>query len=238
MDAASGEIAALAEPPWGRGGGVAVAGRRTDRLRRGRGRVQQAVRARFGVAERDGGGGPAHGHASRTRAVRRRVEWVAGRVDAGADGERGLRPTRTCGCTTWRRARRGRLTFADTGGIDGGTFVEPQLVQFPTFDGRGRAGLPLRAGGCEGGRLKRGDHERSRRAGGAGAARVQRAVPVLFVSRGYCVLAPNVRGSSGYGRTYIHLDGRAQADGLGAGTWSRRGTGCVTPAGRIRSGWR
>ena len=27
-----------------------------------------------------------------------------------------------------------------------------------------------------------------------------------FVSRGYCVLAPNVRGSSGYGRTYIHLD--------------------------------
>src|SRR5205085_6562596 len=27
-----------------------------------------------------------------------------------------------------------------------------------------------------------------------------------FLSRGYAILAPNVRGSTGYGKTYTHLD--------------------------------
>ena len=98
-----------------------------------------------------------------------------------------------------------QLTHADAGGLDPAGFVEPQLVQFTTFDGREVPAFlyaPPNAkpdganpvimhvhGGPEG-------QERP-----SFNAQYQ-----YFVSRGYCVLAPNVRGSSGYGRTYIHLD--------------------------------
>ena len=37
------------------------------------------------------------------------------------------------------------------------------------------------------------------------------AIYQYFLSRGYAILAPNVRGSTGYGKTYTHLDDFAAA---------------------------
>ena len=98
-----------------------------------------------------------------------------------------------------------QVTFSDTGGVPRDSFVEPQLVEFPTFDDRdipaflytpksakadGRNPVVMHVhGGPEG-------QERP----------VFNTIYQYLVQRGYCVLAPNVRGSQGYGRTYSHLD--------------------------------
>ncbi len=94
-----------------------------------------------------------------------------------------------------------RITHVATGGIPRDAFVEPTLVRFRSFDGlEVPAFLYLPEietppvivhvhGGPEG---------QSRPA--------FNSVVQYLVNRGYAVLAPNVRGSTGYGRTYTHLD--------------------------------
>jgi dipeptidyl aminopeptidase/acylaminoacyl peptidase len=103
------------------------------------------------------------------------------------------------------RARADRVTFSSLAGLDPKTFVEPALIRYKTFDGREVPAflyLPK-------------------------AAPKDRSLPVLlsihggpeiqeqpyfwalyqyFVRRGYAVLAPNIRGSSGYGKAYLALD--------------------------------
>ncbi len=98
-----------------------------------------------------------------------------------------------------------QITRSDTGGISRRTFVSPRLVSFPTFDGRDiPAFLYTPAGTRPSGESPvilhvHGGPESQERPG-------FNPIYQYFVHRGYSVLAPNVRGSSGYGRTYIHLD--------------------------------
>jgi dipeptidyl aminopeptidase/acylaminoacyl peptidase len=116
-----------------------------------------------------------------------------------------------------------RVTFSNLAGLDPRTFVEPELIHYRTFDGREIPAflyLPQ-------------------------SAPRDRSLPVLlvihggpeieeqpyfwapyqyFVRRGYAVLTPNIRGSSGYGKTYLALDnGRKRWDALkdiaAAGDW-------------------
>ena len=105
-----------------------------------------------------------------------------------------------------------RWTYSETGGLNAANFVDCQLVEFPTFDKDDRTGKPrmipaflyLPKGGTKG------------------------KLPVVveihggpegqyfpnFSARrqywanelGVAVLVPNVRGSSGYGKTYLKLD--------------------------------
>jgi dipeptidyl aminopeptidase/acylaminoacyl peptidase len=96
-----------------------------------------------------------------------------------------------------------RLTQSSLAGLDPEGFVEPSIVRFRSFDGlevpaflyqprRGSRPFPTIVsvhGGPE-------SQERPSFA----------AVYQYFVARGYAVLAPNVRGSTGYGRRYTHLD--------------------------------
>ncbi|MDP9372321.1 MAG: S9 family peptidase, partial [Chloroflexota bacterium] len=103
--------------------------------------------------------------------------------------------------TATGRAR--QVTHASRAGITAETLVEPRLVRYPSFDGleipaflylpQG-AQLPVPVvvhvhGGPE-----------------------SQARPILnptiqyLVHRGFGVLAPNVRGSTGYGKAYTHLD--------------------------------
>jgi dipeptidyl aminopeptidase/acylaminoacyl peptidase len=104
-----------------------------------------------------------------------------------------------------------QVTRVPMGGLNPATLVEPELVHYISFDGleipayyyrpamrtRERpAGLPVIIfvhGGPE------------------SQFRPLHAAPWMpplqyYLSRGFAVFAPNVRGSAGYGKTYIHLD--------------------------------
>ena len=98
-----------------------------------------------------------------------------------------------------------RWTHAGTAGVPAETFVEPSLVRFESFDGReipALFSLPTHADG-EGATPVivdiHGGPESQRRPSFAGLTQ-------YFLSRGYAVLEPNVRGSTGYGKAYTHLD--------------------------------
>ncbi len=96
-----------------------------------------------------------------------------------------------------------RATHSSLGGIPRSSFVSPTLVRYPTFDGReipaflylphgGRRNLPVVIdvhGGPEG-----------------QARPVFNPAIQYLVARGYGVLSPNVRGSTGYGYQYQSLD--------------------------------
>ena len=115
-----------------------------------------------------------------------------------------------------------QVTHSSTAGIPRDSFVEPQLIHYKSFDGReipawyyrpqspgpgtrqitfssgpyssvgGRSSLPVIVsvhGGPEG-------QEQP----------TFSFIYQYFLSRGYAILAPNVRGSTGYGKSYTHLD--------------------------------
>jgi dipeptidyl aminopeptidase/acylaminoacyl peptidase len=92
-------------------------------------------------------------------------------------------------------------------GISRETLVEPLAVRYPSFDGLEiPAWLYAPPGVSVGDRLPaivevHGGPELQAR------PRFDSSIQCL-TSLGYLVLAPNVRGSSGYGRTYLHLDDR------------------------------
>jgi len=96
-----------------------------------------------------------------------------------------------------------RWTNAATAGIPRDTFVEPQLVHVPSFDGQEIPGFFSVPEDSEG-ELPvivdiHGGPESQRRPS-------FRAVKQYFLNNGYAVFEPNVRGSSGYGKAYASLD--------------------------------
>jgi dipeptidyl aminopeptidase/acylaminoacyl peptidase len=95
-------------------------------------------------------------------------------------------------------------TGAGTAGIPRETFVAPDLVRYPTFDGREIPAYFSLPDDREPGETPvivdiHGGPESQRRPSFAGLTQ-------YFLSRGYAVFEPNVRGSTGYGREYTHLD--------------------------------
>ncbi|MCZ6601621.1 MAG: S9 family peptidase [Planctomycetota bacterium] len=98
-----------------------------------------------------------------------------------------------------------KITRSSLAGLDPKKFTEPELIHYPTFDdleipaflylprGASRDGtLPfivLAHGGPE-------SQDRPRFS----------TFRQFFLQRGYGILAPNVRGSTGYGKEYSHLD--------------------------------
>jgi dipeptidyl aminopeptidase/acylaminoacyl peptidase len=116
----------------------------------------------------------------------------AGETTARTDGEGPADPAVT------------RWSLASTAGIPRETFVEPELVRYETFDDREipaffslpaeipEAGVPVVVD-------IHGGPESQRRPSFSGLRQ-------YFLSRGYALFEPNVRGSTGYGRRYTHLD--------------------------------
>jgi dipeptidyl aminopeptidase/acylaminoacyl peptidase len=94
-----------------------------------------------------------------------------------------------------------QVTRSSTAGIPRSTFRHPRLVRYPTFDGReipalfydpedGDAPVVVNVHG-----------------GPEGQSRPAFApVTQYLLHRGYAVFFPNVRGSTGYGKAYTHLD--------------------------------
>ena len=97
-----------------------------------------------------------------------------------------------------------RWTHAPTAGIPEETFVESELVRYETFDDREiPAFFSLPRSIPDGGAPVVVDIH-----GGPESQRRPSFAPVkqYLLANGYAVFEPNVRGSTGYGRAYTHLD--------------------------------
>jgi len=97
-----------------------------------------------------------------------------------------------------------RWTAASTAGIPRSTFVEPSVVRFESFDGREIPALFSLPEDTETGETPvivdvHGGPESQRRPSFSGLIQ-------YFLANGYAVFEPNVRGSTGYGTAYTHLD--------------------------------
>jgi len=93
-----------------------------------------------------------------------------------------------------------RLTRSSTAGIPVNTFRRPEVVRYPSFDGREIPALfyeptpdaPVVVN------VHGGPESQSRP--------LFAPVTQYLLGRGYAVFSPNVRGSTGYGKAYTHLD--------------------------------
>jgi len=124
--------------------------------------------------------------------------------DVGVDHDGANSPPDPVDSTADSGAAVTRWTCASTAGIPRETFVEPELVRYESFDGREIPALFSRpetvpAGGAPVIVDIHGGPESQRRPSFSG-------IRQYFLSRGYALFEPNVRGSTGYGRAYTHLD--------------------------------
>src|SRR6185436_10731217 len=98
-----------------------------------------------------------------------------------------------------------RWTASETGGLDTEAFAKPDLVRWKSFDGKSISGFLYRPPKSFAGKRPvivdiHGGPEGQYRPGFLGAANY--SINVLGVAR----LFPNVRGSTGYGKTFLALD--------------------------------
>jgi dipeptidyl aminopeptidase/acylaminoacyl peptidase len=96
-----------------------------------------------------------------------------------------------------------RATYASISGVPSEQFVEPELVHYTSFDGLSIPAFYYKPKHSEGPyRVVVYVH------GGPESQFRNSFNPILqhLIAEGFAVFAPNVRGSSGYGRTYVHLD--------------------------------
>lgn len=109
--------------------------------------------------------------------------------------ELGEDPVRPTGLTRW--------THSEVGGLDPTTFVEPELVRYPTFDDRQIPAWLYRPRGA-------GPHPVVVYIHGGPESQYRPGFSSVFQSwiheLGVAVVAPNVRGSAGYGKSYLALD--------------------------------
>ncbi len=125
---------------------------------------------------------------------------VYGPPELGHDGRVALTVAALADTTdVWSVPGPVRLSRAASGGVDRGSLREPEVRDFESFDGRripyllyGRPGQPTLC-------FVHGGPESQYRGS-------LNPVVAYLVSRGIAVAAPNVRGSTGYGRDYHHLD--------------------------------
>jgi dipeptidyl aminopeptidase/acylaminoacyl peptidase len=98
-----------------------------------------------------------------------------------------------------------RWTESETGGLNAGTFSEPELVRWKSFDGKTISGFlykpPARFAGKHPVLINiHGGPESQARPGFLGRTNY------YLNELGVAVVSPNVRGSSGFGKTFVKLD--------------------------------
>lgn len=99
-----------------------------------------------------------------------------------------------------------RWTYSEVGGLNPAAFVVPERVRYPSFDGREIPAYYFRPRGASAAEPAavlvqiHGGPESQYKPYFAGLAQF------LVGEMGIALVAPNVRGSSGYGKTYLQLD--------------------------------
>lgn len=136
---------------------------------------------------------------------------VVNALDVSADGSRAAlvmgRPTEASNLyeidlTTGELLALGQSML---GGVPESEMVQPELVEFPTFDGRMIPAWLYKPKGQGQGRLP---VVLSIHGGPESQERPYYAYTGLYqylLSRGFAILAPNIRGSTGYGKSYQYL---------------------------------
>jgi dipeptidyl aminopeptidase/acylaminoacyl peptidase len=116
-----------------------------------------------------------------------------------------------------------QVTQSDTSDIDPETFIKPELIKFKSFDGREIPAWYYKPKGSDDISVASSETADSTKLTISRRPRLPVIVSVhggpegqsrpgfnplfqYYLSRGYAVLDPNVRGSTGYGKTYTHLD--------------------------------
>ncbi len=116
-----------------------------------------------------------------------------------------------------------QVTKSDKAGISPESFIAPELVKFKTFDGREIPAWYYKPKGSDDISVASSETVDSAKLTITRKPRLPVIVSVhggpegqsrpgfnplfqYYLSRGYAVLDPNVRGSTGYGKTYTHLD--------------------------------
>lgn len=104
-----------------------------------------------------------------------------------------------------------RWTRSETGGLNTERFSEPDLVRWPSFDGRAISGFLYRPAETFAGKrpvniVIHGGPEGQARPGFLGQSNY------YLNALGVALLYPNVRGSSGYGKTFLDLDNGFQRE--------------------------
>ncbi len=112
-----------------------------------------------------------------------------------------------------------QITHSSRAGIPQTSFIEPELIRYKTFDGREIPAWyyrPQSSMSFESGRNKATVNTAMKNNlpvivsvhGGPEGQEAAGFNPTYqyFLARGYAILAPNVRGSTGYGKTFTHLD--------------------------------
>ena len=122
-----------------------------------------------------------------------------------------------------RSKRLAQVTQSDQAGIDPKTFVAPELIKFKSFDGREIPAWYYKPKGASDVKVASKETPASKSVSITKPARAPVIVSVhggpegqsrpgfnalfqYYLFRGYAILDPNVRGSTGYGKTYTHLD--------------------------------
>lgn len=130
----------------------------------------------------------------------KRLGFTLARPDAPAD-------TYSIDITGGRAAGEAtRWTFSEVGGLNPATFVRPERIAFKSFDGREVPAHYYRPPGAS--REKRAPVVIDIHGGPEGQSRPIFSGPTQFlvIEEGIAVIYPNVRGSAGYGKTYLQLD--------------------------------
>jgi dipeptidyl aminopeptidase/acylaminoacyl peptidase len=97
-----------------------------------------------------------------------------------------------------------QVTHSSLAGIPRASFIEPELIRYKSFDGREIPAWYYRPQQTSSNSVPVIVNVHG---GPEGQAQPSfSAIFQYFLSRGYAVLAPNVRGSTGYGKTFTHLD--------------------------------
>lgn len=130
----------------------------------------------------------------------KRLGFTLARPDAPADAYSiDIAGGRAAGAAT-------RWTFSEVGGLNPASFVRPERIAFKSFDGREVPAHYYRPPGAS--REKRAPVVIDIHGGPEGQSRpiFSGTTQFLVIDEGIAVIYPNVRGSAGYGKTYLQLD--------------------------------